>query len=153
MGVRERLRVPTSWWLLAGFGVLMLFLAYTAALGQAPALITAALVLLAVTVWLLAQGSTVVGAGADGLQAGAAHLPGWAIGSVEVLDQPAMAAARGAQADPRAFYVIKGYVRTGVRVWVDDPDDPVPYWVVSSRHPQQLVAGVVAARDAARPRN
>ena len=152
MGVRERLRVPASWWLFASFGVLMLFLAYDVALGRTPALITAALMMLAVAVWLLAQGWTVVSAEADGFRAGSAHLPAWAIGSVEVLDRNEMAAARGAQADPRAFYVIKGYVRSGVRVWVDDPDDPVPYWVVSSRHPQQLAAGVVAARDAARPR-
>jgi hypothetical protein len=152
MGVRERLRVPTSWWLLAGLGVLILFVAYDVALGRAPALITSALLVLATTVWLLAQGSTLVAAGPDGLQAGAAHLPGPAIGSVEVLDQQAMAAARGAEADPRAFYLIKGYVRTGVRVWVDDPNDPVPYWVVSSRHPQQLAAEAAAARDAARPR-
>jgi len=153
MGVSERLRVPTWWWLSAGFGVLLLFVAYDVALGGAPALITSALLALAATVWLLAQGSTLVAAGADGLRAGAAHLPGRAIGSVEVLEAPAMAAARGAQADPRAFYLIKGYVPTGVRVWVDDPDDPVPYWVVSSRHPQQLAAAAVAARDAARPRH
>jgi hypothetical protein len=153
MGVSERLRVPTSWWLLAGFGVLVLFVAYDVALGLVPAVVTAALLAVAATIWLLAQGATTVATGSDGLRAGMAHLPGAAIGSVEVLDQSAMAAARGAQADPRAFYLIKGYVRTGVRVWVDDPDDPVPYWVLSSRHPRQLAAGAAAARDAARLRH
>jgi hypothetical protein len=153
MGVSERLRVPTSWWLVSALAVLTLFVAYDVALGRVTALLTSALLALAATVWLLAQGSTVVAAGPEGLRAGAAHLPGQAIGSVEVLDQQAMAAARGTQADPRAFYLIKGYVRTGVRVWVDDPDDPVPYWVVSSRHPRQLAAGAAAARDTARPRH
>jgi hypothetical protein len=152
MGVGERLRVPASWWLMAGLGVLALFVAYDVALGRVPALLTAALLALAATVWLMAQSSTVVAADDDGLRAGAAHLPPRAIGSVEVLDQPAMAAARGGQADPRAFYLIKGYVPTGVRVWVDDPDDPVPYWVVSSRQARELATAAAASRDA-RPRH
>jgi hypothetical protein len=29
-----------------------------------------------------------------------------------------------------------------VQVWLDDVDDPTPYWVLSSRHPERLVTAV-----------
>ncbi|HWB36700.1 MAG TPA: DUF3093 family protein, partial [Rugosimonospora sp.] len=30
-------------------------------------------------------------------------------------------------------------------VVLDDPDDPTPYWIVSSRRPRRLAAALVAA--------
>jgi hypothetical protein len=32
---------------------------------------------------------------------------------------------------------------------LDDPDDPTPYWVVSTRHPEKLATAIVAARQRA----
>jgi hypothetical protein len=32
-----------------------------------------------------------------------------------------------------------------VKVLLDDPDDPTPYWLISSRHPRQLAAAVTGA--------
>jgi hypothetical protein len=29
-----------------------------------------------------------------------------------------------------------------VRIEVLDPDDPTPYWVVSTRHPERLIAAL-----------
>jgi hypothetical protein len=26
-----------------------------------------------------------------------------------------------------------------VQLWLDDPEDPTPYWIVSSRYPQRVV--------------
>jgi hypothetical protein len=52
----------------------------------------------------------------------------------------------GIEADARAHMVLRPYVKTAVEISLDDPDDPVPYWIVSTRHPQQLVA---AMQDAA----
>jgi hypothetical protein len=58
--------------------------------------------------------------------------------------------ARTRDADPHGYFALKGYVRTSVRVWVDDPGDPVPYWLVSTRDPQALAAALTMARDGAR---
>ena len=30
-----------------------------------------------------------------------------------------------------------------MRIWLDDEDDPTPYWVVSTRHPEKLVEAVM----------
>jgi hypothetical protein len=41
-----------------------------------------------------------------------------------------------------AFVVQRPWVRGTVRIYLDDPDDPTPYWVVSSRRPQALLAAL-----------
>lgn len=145
---REKLRVPSSWWVLSGVGVLAIFLAYDAALGVTQALTAAGLLALACAVWLSAQSARQVSADDSGLRVGRATLPPWAIGEVEALDAQATARARGPEADPHAYFALAGYVRSSVRVRVDDPGDPVPYWLVSTRRPDALAAALVAVRDA-----
>jgi hypothetical protein len=48
--------------------------------------------------------------------------------------------------DARAWLCIRGWIDPVVRVQVTDPSDPAPYWVVSTRNPDQLVAALQAAR-------
>lgn len=151
MAYREVLRVPLSWWVLAAVGVLTLFVAYDVALGPGIAVLATGLGAVACGAWLWTHGAVVVAAGHSGLVAGRAHLPAEAIGTVEALDVAATTTARGAGADPRGFFLLKGYVPTSVRVWVDDRDDPVPYWLVSTRDPRALATALAEARDAARP--
>jgi hypothetical protein len=45
----------------------------------------------------------------------------------------------GREGDPAAFVSIRPWIGPGVQVWLDDPEDPTPYWVVSSRHPARVV--------------
>src|SRR5690606_42134208 len=79
--------------------------------------------------------------------AGRARLPLWAVGDVPALDAEAARDARGAGADRRAYFLLRAYIPGAVRVTVDDPDDPVPYWYVSTRHPERLAAALTAARN------
>ncbi|WP_422770675.1 DUF3093 domain-containing protein [Plantactinospora sp. WMMC1484] len=55
----------------------------------------------------------------------------------------------GVGADPLAFVVQRPWVSGAVQVVLDDPADPTPYWVVSSRHPVRLAEAILAARDGA----
>jgi hypothetical protein len=48
----------------------------------------------------------------------------------------------GREGDPAAFVSIRPWIGPGVQVWLDDADDPTPYWIVSSRHPDRLVTAV-----------
>jgi hypothetical protein len=50
----------------------------------------------------------------------------------------------GREGDPAAFVSIRPWIGPGVQVWLDDEDDPTPYWVVSTRHPEQVVRAVRA---------
>ena len=51
-------------------------------------------------------------------------------------------AQAGRDADARAYLLIRPYLQAPVRVDVRDPADPTPYWLVSTRHPEQLAAAV-----------
>ncbi len=48
--------------------------------------------------------------------------------------------------DARAWTVVRGWIDPVVRIPLSDPDDPVPYWLVSTRRPEQLVAALDEAR-------
>jgi Protein of unknown function (DUF3093) len=147
---RERLRVPTWWWLLAAGFVLSLWLALGPALGPAGSGVAALAVAVASAWALLSYGSVTVVVDGDGLNAGGAQLPLWAVGQVDALDGAAARAARGPEAGPSTHLLLRGYVDGVVRVAVADPDDATTSWVVSSRRPASLATALVRARDAGR---
>jgi hypothetical protein len=147
---RERLRVPPSWWLLPVAAAISMWLAFQHVYGPVVSVPVAAVVVAAVGGGLLVYGRATVAVDSGAFVAGRARLPLWAVGRVEALATVEARDARGPGADPRAYLFVRGYVGPMVRVGVDDPADPVPYWLVSTRRPQQLAAVLEAARDAAR---
>ena len=58
--------------------------------------------------------------------------------AVEVVSQEDGFAARGSGLDPRAWIHFQGSVKTMARVFIDDPEDPTPYWLFSTRRPEEL---------------
>lgn len=135
------------WWLLAAGLAGSIWLAYDVPYGPAVSLPAGLGVLVLAAITLIVYGRVLVAVGPEGFRAGRATLPAWAIGEVSALDPEAARAARGRDADPRAYLLIRGYVPGAVRVDVDDPDDPVPYWLVSTRNPQRLAIALRTARD------
>jgi hypothetical protein len=75
-----------------------------------------------------------------------ARLPLSVIGDVTVLDAEARRDLLGQDADPLAFVIQRPWIPSGVRIGLVDPDDPTPYWYVSSRHPAELAAALQTAR-------
>ncbi|HEV2088381.1 MAG TPA: DUF3093 domain-containing protein [Cryptosporangiaceae bacterium] len=71
--------------------------------------------------------------------------------AAEPLDAEAKRVALGRELDPLAFVVHRPWVRGAVRIYLDDPADPTPYWVVSSHHPERLVAALGLPRPAPEP--
>lgn len=106
---------------------------------------------LAVLGALLVTWSPVVAVDGDELVAGRAHVPVGFLGEVAPLDAAGMREALGPGLDLRAYLCTRGWVATGVRVELTDPDDPTPYWVVSTRRPQRLVDAARQACRQARP--
>jgi Protein of unknown function (DUF3093) len=45
----------------------------------------------------------------------------------------------GPELDPRAFVLHRPWIGPAVRVDLDDPADPTPYWIFSVRHPEALL--------------
>ena len=71
-------------------------------------------------------------------RAGRARLPRWAIKDVAALDRQELRDELR-QGDARAFLSLRTWsTPTAVCVTVGDADDPHPYWLVSTRHPERL---------------
>ncbi|TDB72765.1 DUF3093 domain-containing protein [Micromonospora sp. KC723] len=77
-----------------------------------------------------------------------AHLPVRYVADAIPLDAAGRREVLGVGADPLAFVVQRPWIAGAVQVVLDDPADPTPFWVVSSRHPAELAGAVLAARDA-----
>lgn len=85
---------------------------------------------------------------ADGvLRAGAARVPLTHVGEVNVARKDDARHARGPGLDSRAHLVLRPDIDPIVRIELTDPADPTPYWVVSTRRPEQLAEAIIAARS------
>jgi hypothetical protein len=85
----------------------------------------------------------------DGLLvAGSARIPVALTGETAPYRGKDAVQARGPDLDARAFTLFRGWVDPVLRVDLTDPDDPAPYWLVSTRRPEELGAALVAERSA-----
>jgi Protein of unknown function (DUF3093) len=73
-----------------------------------------------------------------------AHLPLDYVTGAVALDAQTLRRVVGREGDPAAYISIRPWIGPGVQVWIDDEDDPAPYWVVSTRHPDRLLHAVRA---------
>ncbi|MEU6331434.1 DUF3093 domain-containing protein [Streptomyces sp. NPDC047049] len=141
----ERLTAPRSWWVIAAMiGVACaLMLLPLGTLWMLGGLIGgAALSAVAVS----SYGSVRIRVVGGALIAGDAKIPVTALGEARALDADEALAWRTHKADARAFMLLRGYIRTAVRVEITDPQDPTPYAYLSTRTPERLVAALAAGR-------
>lgn len=80
------------------------------------------------------------------LVAGRFRIPVEVIGKVVALDAEQSRFERGPALNANARLMLRGDVRTMVRVEIDDPSDPTPYILLSTRRPEQLVSALGADR-------
>jgi hypothetical protein len=146
----EQLRVPAAYWVLgmlsavilastawAGFNLIVAIACYVVFCGGCAAV-------------LLAWSHTTIEVSDGELRAGSATLPLATAGEVAALDETQSRALRGPRADPRAFMLIKPYLRLAVYVEVTGEDQERPYWLIGSRRPAELVAAIERSRPQAR---
>ncbi len=62
------------------------------------------------------------------------------IKKVSVLDKKQFIKLRGPDSDPAAFNATRFWVTTGVKIELNDKNDPTPYWLVSSKKARLLAA-------------
>jgi Protein of unknown function (DUF3093) len=145
-------RLTISWWLwpvALATAALLATEVYLGAPGRPLWLPYAVLLpLTAVGLWALGRIRVVVRDGE--LYVDDAHLPVGCISEVTPLDAAAKRLVLGPHAEPYAFVVHRPWVRGAVQVHLDDPADPTPYWVISSRRPEALATAILAAREEVR---
>jgi hypothetical protein len=141
---RETLRTPW-WWYPVAVGVAGLLAAefHIAGLSLTDWIPFGTLIPLSVLlVWWLGNSRLEISGGE--LRVRGAHLPLQYVSGAVALDPVTLRRVVGREGDPAAFISLRPWIGPGVQVWVDDEDDPTPYWVLSTRHPD-VVAKVVRA--------
>jgi len=135
---QERLTVP--WWAWPLSLALACFLAFEIGLGV-PGLMTwlpfAVLIPLtaASLIWI---GRIKVRVSDGSFHVDDAVLPLEIIESAQPLTGIALRDALSAQLHPVAFVIQRPWIKSAVKVTLDDPDDPTPYWIISSRRANTL---------------
>ena len=71
-----------------------------------------------------------------------AYLPSKKILLATKLSKSLKSEALGYQLDPAAYVLHKTWISSMVLIVIDDPDDPTPYWLVSSRHPDRVISAI-----------
>jgi hypothetical protein len=143
---RERLHAPWPVWVVALVLAGSLGVAYGFPLGPLAGAAAFAVVMALAALLLLGTAPVVV---VDDLvlRAGRARLPLRYAGRIAPLDVAQTREVRGPRADPAAYLCTRGWISSSILVEVDDPDDPHPYWLVSTRHGERLAPVLAAARD------
>ena len=67
-----------------------------------------------------------------------ARLPLAVISDVVALDAAGKRESLGVGAHPLAFIIQRPWIGPAVQILLDDPADPTPFWVISTRHPVEL---------------
>ncbi|MGH3211414.1 MAG: DUF3093 domain-containing protein [Trebonia sp.] len=143
---RERLLVPVSYWLLAIPVVAVLGAeAYFFVDGFIPPLVIVALYAI-VAAFLVQWNSATIEVTGAVLRAGKDTLALSNASEVIALDERQSTALRGPRADPSAHILLRPYLKRAVYVGLADPGEGAPYWLVATRHPEQLAAAIEAAR-------
>ena len=143
---REKLRCPVSYWLIAAAFALSFVTAVGFYLGRWFALGSALVTAVGITAVLLHIGRPAIEVDGRGVAVGGSLLEWQYLGDVVARDEPGTRNRLGPDADARAFVVERPYIAGSVEIAVRDAADPHPYWLVSTRQPQQLVAAIARGR-------
>lgn len=140
----ERLGVPLRWWVQGTMLVAMLWLAVIVAVPGPVAWVVTAVSLLTLAAGLWTYGDARIVVDGTSFRAGRAHIDAAYVGAATALDPEETRRVAGVEADARAFLVLRPYLKRAVRVEIADPADPTPYWLISSRRPEELAAALRA---------
>lgn len=134
--------MPWDWWLRASVGVVIVWWVFavstTLMFAAAAALLTTALMIGA----LGSYGSAELRVTAETFTAGQATIEREFCSKARIVGAEDFRWQTGPGADARAHLVTRPYLTQGVLVEIDDPADPTPYWLVSSRNPHGLAAAL-----------
>lgn len=141
---RERLTVPLMWWVLTALFALSLGVAFGFYLGPWWGG-GAGLACLVIMATVFGSAAVEVRVTPTELFVGRARIDHRYLADCRALNPEQTRRRSSVDADARAHLVLRPYVSTAVEITLDDADDPVPYWLVSSRRPQAFTTALAAA--------
>lgn len=141
---REVLR-PSAWMYVAAAFMIPTTILVMAPINFVLGVVLSALVYILIVIPMLTTAPKIV-LTEDELSVGKAHINRKFIGAVSAYSGTHAVAARGTELDARAWIYLRGWINPVVRVDITDPSDPTPYWLFSTRKPEELVAALRAGR-------
>jgi hypothetical protein len=142
---REHSPWPIWLWLFLLFLAASLALAFWAALGNRWGAITGLVQVLGLLA-LSQRSALMIEVSDTQLRVGSARIERKFLGSVEALSSDQMRQWRGPLSDPASFMALRFWIPTGVKIEIKDPKDPTPYWLISSKKAQPLLAALSEER-------
>jgi Protein of unknown function (DUF3093) len=133
---------PIWLWLFLLFLAASLSLAVEAALGNFAALLVSALQAL-LLIWASLTTPLRIEVSNERVRVGRAVIERGFISAVRELDSKEMALTRGRDADPRCWMALRFWVGTGVKIEINDPKDPTPYWLVSTKKAAAVATALI----------
>ena len=135
----ERLRTPWWWYVAALFVAAILAGEFGVADKALTVWIPFGVLLPGSVVVVWSMGRARVSVVGDELWVDDAHLPVEVITGAAALDAATLRRLVGRHGDPAAYVAIRAWVGPGIQIILDDPEDPTPYWVISTRRPEELI--------------
>jgi len=96
------------------------------------------LLLLSIATFSVFKFSTVIRVKDNKLFVNKANIPLNIITETKALNAKQTRRIRGVGADPKCFSATSPFIKTAVKIEFDDPKDPHPYWLISSKRPEEL---------------
>lgn len=140
MHYRERLW-PAWWVFLATALVIPATLLVFLPISDIAGYIGAAVLYGGIVIVLLAT-TPVIEVDDDTLRVGRARIERSFIGEVTAHTGADAFAERGTRLDARAWLMLRGWIPGVVHIEITDEADPTPYWLVSTRRPDELAAAL-----------
>lgn len=140
--MRYRERLWPAWWVfLATALVIPASLLVFLPISQVAGVVVAIVLYGAIVVTLLAT-TPVIEVDDGMLRVGRAQIERSYVGAVTAHHGTDAVAERGTRLDARAWLMLRGWMPAVVRIEITDEADPTPYWLVSTRRPEELVAAL-----------
>ncbi len=144
---QERLWPSLGMWVFAFIMTSSLGIAYAQAYGKELGFIVAIATTFAVAIGLVVN-TPLIQVDELNFRAGRARLPLKYVGKIKTLDAQQSRRARSTDANSNAHFQLRGGIKHSVIIEVTDPQDPHPYWQVSTRNPDVLIAALTNAMSA-----
>lgn len=137
---RERLAPPLWLIIVVLLGAPMLGLAFRplgTTASMAIAVLSAIALLVAITL-----SAPVIKITETTLFAGRAQISTSYIDSAQTLEGASEVDKRQLHSQPQTWLLLRGGIKTAVKFYINDPEDPKKLWIVSSRTPERIVTAV-----------
>ncbi|MEO6826096.1 MAG: DUF3093 domain-containing protein [Microbacteriaceae bacterium] len=144
---RERLRA-SPWTFVATALLIPMSLLILVPISLVAGIVAAVLLYGAATVALIVSAPLIEVTGTE-FRAGRARVPRHQLGPAVTFSGNDAFVQRGQRLDARAWTVLSSAANSVVKVPIRDPEDPAPYWLVSTRHPKDLAAALNSRPDVA----